>query len=215
MNILVVFFFVFNVIATFILGAKFVKQGDSQVFKVFGKALLLNALAFAIWSFGVVQPESLLISVTIGSIIFLISLVFMFDASVLKVQMVISRRLLIMLGIFIVLGIFAIGHADPSYAFISSEGFLFFNLGPLVQMLYVFVFALASLPAFEIVASKFKNPYATIFRYGFIAQFCSGVMLMTTKDAQVIYATGWVIILVYLMLLITFLFNKKAWSDIN
>lgn len=216
MNTLVVLFFLFNVFATITLGSRFIKKGAGDpVFKTFGIALMINAVAFAVWSFGVVSPENLLICVTLGTVAFLISLIFLFYTSVQKVHTAINRQLLIILSIIVVVGIFFIGHADPSYAFISPEGFLFFNLGPLMQMLYVFVLALTMLPAIDLVASKFKSTYSTIFRYGFIAQVCSGIMLMTTKDSQVLYVTGWVIILVYFLLLITFLLNKKAWSDLS
>lgn len=216
MNILIVLFFLFNVFATAALGSRFIKKGaEDHVFKTFGIALLINAVAFAVWSFGIVRPESLLTCVTLGTVAFLISLIFLFYTSVQKIHASINRKLLIILSIVVVIGIFFIGHADPSYAYISPEGFLFFNLGPLMQMLYVFVLALTILPTIDLVASKFKSIYSTIFRYGFIAQVCSGIMLMTTKDSQVLYATGWVIILVYFLLLITFLFNKKAWSDLN
>jgi len=216
MNILIVLFFLFNVFATAALGSLFIKKGaGNHVFKTFGIALLINAIAFAVWSFGVVRPESLLKCVTLGTVAFLISLVFLFYTSVQKIHASINRKLLIILSIIVVIGLFFIGHADPSYAYISPEGFLFFNLGPLMQMLYVFVLALTILPAIDLVASKFKSIYSIIFRYGFIAQVCGGIMLMTTKDSQVLYVTGWAIILVYFLLLITFLFNKKAWFDLN
>lgn len=216
MNILIVLFFIFNVFATAVLGGLFLKKGaGDHVFKTFGIALLINAVAFVIWSFGVIRPESLLTCVTLGTVAFLISLIFLFYTSVQKVHTAINRQLLIILSIIVVVGLFFIGHADPSFAYISPEGFLFFNLGPLMQMLYVFVLVITILPAINLVASKFKSIYSTIFRYGFIAQVCSGIMLMTTKDSQVLYITGWIIILVYFLLLITFLFSKKAWSDLR
>lgn len=216
MNTLIVLFFIFNVFTTAVLGGLFLKKGEgNHVFKTFGVALLINAVAFAVWSLGIMRPEILLICITLGTVAFLISLVFLFYTSIQSVHFAINRRLLIVLSIIVIVGIFFIGHADPSYAYISPEGFLFFNLGPLMQMLYIFVLALAILPAIDTVASKFKSIYSIIFRYGFIAQVCSGIMLMTTKDSQVLYVTGWVIILVYILLLVTFLFNKKVWSDLR
>lgn len=216
MNILIVLFFLFNVFATVALGSRFIKKGaENHVFKTFGVALLINAFAFAVWSFGIIRPESLLTCVTLGTVAFLISLIFLFYTSVQKIHTAINRQLLIILSIIVIVGLFFIGHADPSYAYISPEGFLFFNLGPLMQMLYIFVLALAILPAIDMVASKFKSIYSMIFRYGFIAQVCGGIMLITTKDAQVLNVTGWIIMLVYFLLLITFLSNKKAWSNLN
>jgi hypothetical protein len=215
MNTLVVLFFLFNVVATILLGVKFASQKENPIFKSFGIALLFNALAFCFWSFGVYQPESLLVCVTLGAVAFLISLVLLFYTSVQKSHDLIGRRLLILLSVFIVVGIFFIGRADPSYAFISEQGFLFFNLGPSVQMLYVFALALASLPAIDLVASKFKAGYGTLFRYALIAQVCGGIMLMTTQDANVLYITGWIIVVSYMILLVGFLFNKKVWIDLK
>jgi hypothetical protein len=211
MNIAVFLFFIHNVLATFFLGMKF-KGRQDRAFKFFGFALLLNAVAFAVWTFGIIRPENLLISVTIGAIIFLASLVFFLSASLQKAQPT-TRLLLTGLGVVAVLGIFFVGHADPATAYISSEGFFFFNLGPLMQMLYIFALALATLPAVDVVASKFTSSYAALLRYGFIAEVVGGIMLITSKDTQVLYIVGWIIGLVYLLLWTTFLFNKKAWSE--
>lgn len=210
MNIAVVFFFLHNVIATFLLGMKFKAQKDN-VFKFFGFALLLDAVAFAVWSFGVVRPDNLLTSITIGAVIFLISLVFFLYSAVQQNQPS-TRKLLIGLGVLVVLGIFYLGNISPNTAYISPEGFLFFNLSPMVQMLYVFGLMLAALPAIDLVASKFKTSYASLIRYGFIAEIAGGIILITNKDANVLYLTGWIIGLVYLILWVTFL-SKKPWSQ--
>lgn len=211
MNIAVFLFFLHNVLATFFLGMKF-KGRQDRALKFFGFALLLNAVAFAVWTFGIIRPENLLISVTIGAIIFLASLVFFLSASLQKAQPT-TRLLLTGLGVVAVLVIFYVGHIDPATAYISSEGFFFFNLGPLMQMLYIFALALATLPAVDAVASKFTSPYSVLLRYGFIAEVVGGIMLITSKDTQVLYVVGWIIGLVYLLLWTTFLFNKKAWSE--
>ncbi len=215
MNTSVVLFFLFNVLATTVLGIKFANKRDDKVFKMFGIALLFNAVSFAVWSFGVIKPESLLSCVTLGTIIFLISLVFLFYTSIQRVESINTRRGLMGLGVVAVIGIFYIGHIDPVFAYISPEGYLFFNLGPLMQMLYVFVLALVALPAVDLVASKFKSTYSVIFRYSLIAQICGGIMLLTSKDSQVLYVTGLIIGFVYLLLLIAFIFNSKPWADVS
>jgi len=71
------------------------------------------------------------------------------------------------------------------------------------------------LPAVDLIASKFKLSYSLIFRYSLIAQVCGGIMLIISKDSQVLYVTGLIIGLVYLLLLITFIFNSKAWAKVN
>jgi hypothetical protein len=213
MNLSVLLFFLHNVLATFFLGVKFKGRKD-RVFKFFGIALLLDAAAFAAWTFGVIRPENLLICVTLGALCFLASLVFLLHTSLQKVQAT-TRLSLTVIGIAAVLGIFYVGHIDPSTAYISPEGFFFFNLPPLVQMLYIFALTLAALPAIDLVASKFQSSYAALIRYGFIAEVVAGIMLITSKDSQVLYITGWVVAVVYVALWSTLLFSKKAWSNVD
>lgn len=215
MNISVILFFLFNVLATAVLGIKFAVKRDDKIFKIFGIALILNAIAFMIWSFGLIRPESLLTCVTLGTVTFLISLVFLFYVSIQKIESINIRRGLMALGAIVMLVVFYIGNIDPVYAYISPEGYLFFNLGPLMQMLYVFILALVALPAVDLIASKFKLSYSLIFRYSLIAQICGGIMLITSKDSQVLYVTGLIIGFVYLLLLITFIFNSKDWAKVN
>lgn len=214
MNSFVLLFFLHTVVATLLLGGKFVMRRDDRVFKFFGITLLFDAAAFLIWSFGLIQPESLLICVSLGAIAFLVSLVFLFYVSFQNVQEVTTRRVLTVLGILAICGVFYIGrYMDPADAYISSEGLFFFNLGPMVQMLYIFVLALAAFPAIDLLASKFRAPYSTLVRYGFIAEVVGGIMLITSKDIQVLYITGWIIGIVYFVLWTTLLFNPKAWSN--
>ncbi len=213
MNPLVLAFFLHNVLATFLLGMKFARR-DDRVFKFFGFALLLDAVAFAIWSFGIIRPENLLTSVTLGAVCFLASLVFFLHASVQNAQSN-TRWLLTVLGVVAVLGIFFIGHADPATAYISSEGFFFFNLSPLIQMLYIFGLTLAAIPAIDLVASKFKSSFAMLVRYGFIAEVAAGIVLITSKDTNALFITGSIIGVVYLLLWTSLLFSQKAWSSVN
>ena len=214
MNSSVILFFVSNVLATVLLGGKFVTKKD-PLFKYFGIGLLLDAAAFAMWTIGYVNPEQLLTFITFGAIAFLASLVVFLYASLEQVPA--STRLLVtVLGAVAVAGIFYVGrYVDPANAFISPEGFLFFNLTPLVQMLYTFALALITLPVIDLVASKFKAPYSALVRYGLIAEVVGGVMLITNKDPQTLYITGWIIGTVYFVLWATLLFNRKAWSSAN
>lgn len=215
MNLSVVVFFLFNVVATAILGGIFAGRKDNQHFKFFGIALLLNAVAFAIWTFGLINPGNLSGSVTLGAVVFLISLVVMFYAAIQHVRNTSTRWLWIILGIAIAAGVFYVGHNSASNAYISQEGFLFFGLTPMVQMLYVFALTLAVFPIIDSVASSFRSVYAEIFRYGMIVQVCGGIMLITNTDSQVLYGVGWIIGLVYILLLATFALNPKAWLKAN
>ena len=120
------------------------------------------------------------------------------------------------LGAVAVIGIFLVGKYSPNMAYISPEGLLFFNLTPLVQMLYIFALALTFLPLANIVASKFGSSYySALVQYGFIAQFVGGIILITSTDVRVLYITGWIIGIVYFVLWATLLFNRKAWLNTN
>lgn len=214
MNTSVVLFFIGNIIATGLLGWKFYSRKD-PVFKYFGIGLGLDALAFAMWTIGYLNPAEFLTYVTFGAISFLLSLVVFLYAS-LQHTSASNRFLVTCLGIASVLGIFYAGrYIDPANAFVSTEGFLFFNLTPFIQLLYTFALALVAFPVIDIVASKFKQPFSVLVRYGLIAEVVGGIMLITNKDAQTLYIAGWVIGIVYLILWVTLLFNKKAWQGTN
>lgn len=214
MNTSVLLFFVSNVVATLLLGWKFAAHKDS-LFRYFGYGLLLDAVAFAMWTIGYVNQEQLLTFVTFGAVTFLVSLVLFLYASLQGASST-HRTFISAIGIAVVLGIFYTGrYVDPASAYISPEGFLFFNLTPFVQMLYTFALALVAFPVIDAVASRFKTPYAALIRYGLIAEVVGGIMLITNKDAQTLYITGWIIGVVYFVLWATLLFNRKAWHGVN
>ena len=139
----------------------------------------------------------------------LASLVFMFIAAIQQTQAS-TRKFLTIFGVILVGIIFYLGHIDPSTAYISPEGLFFFNLSPLMQMLYIFGLAFAALPAIDLVAAKFTPCYSALVRYGFIAEVIAGIMLITSKDSLVLYITGWIIGMVYIALWTTLLFSKKS-----
>lgn len=213
MNISVVAFFVHSVLASLFLGAKFAGR-ESKALKVFGYALLLDAVAFAAWLFGVLQTNHLIISVTVGAVAYLLSLVLMLNASQQESGSS-TRNIVTILGLIAVGVIFYIGHINPNFAFISNEGYLFFNLSPMVQMLYIVSLLLASMPIIHLVSSKFSSPYSTLVKYGFIAEVAGGVMLIVSSNVQVLTVIGWAVGVVYLALWSTLLFNKNAWTNVN
>src|SRR5487761_1549452 len=105
MNIGVLLFFLQNIIVTALLGYKFVSSKD-QVFKNFGIALLLDSVAFAVWSAAVIsKPASLDQYVTVGAAFFITSLVFLFITSIHKMRAS-NRGMLIILGILVGIGVF-------------------------------------------------------------------------------------------------------------
>ncbi len=212
MHILVLLFFLHNVLATFLLGGKFVSR-ENKVFKNFGIALLLNGVAFAIWSVAVVmKPEELAQYVTFGAVFFIASLIFYLIAGTQKLSSS-NRRMLTAMGVVAGVAVFYVRtYVDPSASAFSSEGLFFFNVQPLAQLLYIAGLALTALPAIDMVASNFKSPFAALVRYGFIAEVVGGIMLITSKDVQTLTITGWIIGVVYFVLWTTLLFNRKAWA---
>lgn len=218
MNTSVLLFFIHNVIATALLGRKFYMHSDA-VLKNFGIALLLDGVAFAIWSYAVyARPANLEQYVSFGVIFFLASLIFLLMSGTHHLGTS-HRSTIIGGGIVIAAIIFYLrSYVYPSSPEFSVEGFFFFNPHPTLQMLYVLGLALAALPAIEMVASKFKKPmYATLVRYGFIIEVVGGIILITSTNSgsanvEALYLTGWLIGVTYFILWTTLVFNKKAWT---
>jgi hypothetical protein len=217
MNFFVILFFLSNVVATLVLGSKFASHKNDKIFRGFGMALLLDAAAFLVWTLGLIQPAIMLTCVTIGTIIFLVSLIFMVDASAQEARKNYTRWLFTGSSIVIAFGIFLVGRYTylDNYAYISEEGLLFFNLGPVVQMLYVFALTLATLPVLNLVARKFEKPFSLVVQYGFIIEIVGGIILVTSNDFMAVYITGWVMAVSYLIMWILLVFSKKAWEKIN
>jgi|SRR3989344_3511665 len=220
MNVLVLLFYVQNVLASLLLGGKFVVKRD-PVFKHFGLALLFDAVAFAIWSAAVItKPDNIEEYVSFGTMAFIVSLLFLLMAGTQRLQKG-ARFGVLIVGAIAGLGIFLLGGmpAYPSTPGFSPEGFFFFNVHPLLQTIYVFVFALTAIPAIEAVASKFKGSYAWLIRYGFILEVAGGMLLITaisqTANSTALYLIGWTIGIVYFVLAATLLFNRKAWAGAN
>ncbi|MEP7204769.1 MAG: hypothetical protein ABI716_01075 [Candidatus Saccharibacteria bacterium] len=219
MNTSVLMFFVFNVLAALLLGIKFFSKRN-VVMKCFGVGLMLDSVAFAMWSLAVAihpAPVDLEAYVLVGVVFFLLSLLAYLYAGIQQLNP--SARLLVMVlgavaGLVI---LYARGFMFPSSPSFSNEGFFFFNPNPIMQMLYMFSLAFTALPAISALASKFKGIYAGVLGYGLIAQVVGGLMLITSTDASssnstALYITGWVIGIVYLVLLAAFVFTGEAWN---
>ena len=220
MNISVILFFLHNVFATVILGGKFVSRRDS-VTKNFGIALILDGIAFAIWSAAVaLKPANLETYVTIGVVFFIASLVMFLNAGTQNISPSARRPLLVVGAVVGAVVFYLRAFVYPSAPSFSAEGLFFFNPHPIVQMLYIFGLALTALPAIDALASKFRSGYSALIRYGFIAEVVGGVILITSTNmgntnSAALNLTGWIIGLVYFLLWTTFLFSKKAWSDVS
>jgi len=220
MNVMVLLFYVQNVVASLLLGGKFVGRRD-PVLKNFGIALLFDAIAFAIWSFAVIaKPTNLDDYISYGTVAFIVSLVFLLAAGTQRLQKG-TRMGVLVVGALAGAGIFLLGGlpANPSTPGFSPEGFFFFNVHPLLQALYVFAFAVTAIPAIEAIASKFSGAYASLVRYGFIIEVAGGILLITsisaTASTTALYLIGWMIGIVYFVLWATLLFNRRAWDGVQ
>lgn len=214
-NPLVVSFFLHNVLATLILGFKFRGRSD-PVLKNFGLALILNGIAFAIWSAAVVtRPQNLELFITIGTLFFIASLVTLLSAGLQNIGES-NRRTILLAGSIAAIALFLLRtFVYPSQPGFSPEGLFFFNPHPIVQVIYIFGLALAALPAVDALASKFSKLYSSLVRYGFIAEVMGGLILVTSTNTLVLYIAGWIIGIVYFLLWTSLLFSKKAWIGVN
>lgn len=217
MNAAVILFFVHNVLATALLGSRFASKG-SPVVKHFGIALLLNSVAFVIWSGAVIlQPANLDSYVTVGVLFFVAALVEFLRAGTQQLHEE-DRRIVLGLGIVVGLILFYLrAFVLPSTASFSEAGLFFFNPHPMMQLLYIFGLTLTALPAIDALAATFTSWYASLIRYGFIAQVAGGIILITAADSGAantlsLYLAGWIMGLSYLALWTVFLLHKKAWA---
>ncbi len=216
MNILVLVFFIHNVLATLLLGCKFASKGDKTL-KNFGIALLFDAVAFAIWSVAIaLKPDNLETYVTAGVVFFIVSLFFFLLAGIQNLSQS-NRQILTWVGAIIALVVLYLrAFVYPSNPGFSDQGFFFFNPDLMAQMLYIFGLLLTAVPAIDAVAAKFRAPYGGWLRYGFLAEVAGGVVLLTSSltnpDTLALNITGYIIALVYLVLWTTFVFNPKVWA---
>jgi hypothetical protein len=218
MNIAVAFFFFHNVLATLLLGGKFVSKKDGT-FKNFGVALLLNAAAFAVWSIAIVaKVQNLETWVTCGVAFFIASLIF-FLATGTQNMSALHRQTLVVIGIIVsAVLLYVRAFVYPSAPGFSENGFFFFNPHPVIQMLYVFGLMITAIPAIAAVTSKFTTPlYGRLIQYGFIAEVAGGIVLFTSNIANphtlALHLTGWIMGIVYLILWVTFVFFQKPWAQ--
>ena len=216
MNPTVVVFFLHNVAATFLLGMKFRSRRD-PVFKDFGSALILNGVAYTIWSAAVIlRPDNLKPLVTLGVLFFLASLVFFLSAGIRKTG-TLKQGPVLWTGLVVALVLFLVRtYVYPSEPGFSQEGLFFFHAHPVAQLIYIFGLALTALRGIDALASKFTDPfYARLVRYGFTIQVMGGIILLTSTDTLALYIDGWIIGTVYFALWTLLLFNRKAWATVR
>ena len=215
MNLLVALFYIHNVLATAFLGGKFFTRKD-PVLKNFGTALLLNSVAFAIWSFAVItRPDNLAFYVTLGVSFFITALVFLLNTATQNLKSDMQTKIMVVGVVFGLLFFYLRTYVYPATPSFSEEGFFFFNVHPIIQMCYIFGLLITTLPALNLVTSKFKSIFAPLIWFCFLIEIIGGIVLITTTDSQALYVSGLVMGTAYAILWLPLLLSKKAWTAIK
>lgn len=211
MNLSVLFFFLHTVLATGVVGSIFLKKGGN-IGKYFGIGLLLEAVGFASWALAIMMPDSLATLVTLGAALILFSFIAFLPAATNGVSAFL-RTLILGAGTLFVLAIFLVGsYMFPTPKFISEEGFLIFNLAPLVQVMYITILVLIAIPLIEKVAGMFKAGFSTFVKFALGVQVVGAIVLITSVDTLSLLVAGWAIGLTYFVLWTSLLFRKNIWS---
>ena len=212
----VVFFFAVGAVAFAFLAIRYVPSPE-RTFKLFGAALGLLSLAFAIWGVIVgVHPADAALELwtTIGVFPFgLASLAFVAAATSdwsKKTQNVLLGVAAVVLGVLFVVRTFI----DPSSPSFSDSGLFYFNAKPLALLLYVVVFAGAIMPAIHVVTSHLASKsLATATRLSFNLVTLSSVVLLVSKDDELQNWNGYLLLAGLLALVIAYVSNKPAYKN--
>jgi len=212
MNLSVLLFFLHTTLATAVVGGVFVKK-PGDVAKFFGLGLLIEAVAFAAWALAVMMPGSLATLVTVGAVLTLVSFLFFLKAGT-DGMAPSMRSLVLILGVVLVAVTFVAGRwIYPTPKFVSDEGFLMFNLAPMVQLMYITVMVLVAFPVIEKVGAMFNSRHAACIKYLLAIQVVGAVILITSMDTMTLYVAGWGIGLAYFALWTKLLFKKDIWQS--
>jgi hypothetical protein len=211
MNILVLLFFLHTTVALALLGGRFLIRGGAFA-SYFGIGLLLDSGAFAAWGGALVAPDNLPILVTIGAILALISFVFFLKSGLADLPSSLQSGAVAAGAVFVAATFVAGRYVFPTPKFISEEGFLFFNLHPFVQMMYITALVLAAFPAIEKAGTLFREGNSTLVKFLLAIQVVGTIVLITNVDTLSLLVVGWCMGLAYLALWTMLLFRKDVWQ---
>ena len=213
MNNLVVLFFVHTTVATFILGWKFYSQNDA-VIKKFGIGLLLNGMAFAVWSAAVLlNPDDLETWTKAGAVFFVGTLYFFLVAGTNDLEAKLRGKAMGGGILLLVLLVVLRGFFYPSEPYFSEAGLFYFNIHPIPNALYIAALTFAGFPAFSAVANRMSAGYALLVKAGFTALAIGSIILLVSFDEGLLYIDGWVLGISYLVLWTSLLFGgSKPWQ---
>lgn len=212
MNLSVLLFFLHTTLATAIVGGLFLKKGGN-VAKYFGIGLLLETIGFASWSLAVMMPDNLATFVTVGAVLTLVSFIAFLRAATDDINPALKNLFLVGGSIFVLATFIAGRYIFPTPKFISDEGFLMFNLAPFVQLMYVTILVMVTIPLVEKVARLFKSGYSTFVKFALGIQVVGAIVLITSTDVLSLLVAGWAIGLTYFAFWTTLLFRKDIWQS--
>ena len=211
MSLSVLLFFLHTSLATAVVGGIFLKKGE-PVANYFGSGLLIEAVGFAAWALAVIMPGDLAKFVTIGAVLTLVSFIVFLRAATDDISSSL-QSLILAVGTLFVLATFIAGrYIFPTPKFISEEGFLMFNLAPVVQLMYTTILIMVAIPLIEKVARMFKAGFSTFIKFALSVQVVGAIILITNMDTLSLIIAGWAIGLTYFALWTTLLFRKDIWS---
>ncbi len=212
MNPLVVLFFLHTTLATALLGGRFLTKSVPFT-HYFGIALLLDALAFAVWGLALIVPGALPVLVTIGAVSALISFVFFLKAGMVDLPTSIQYPSLAAATAFVAATFYVGRYVFPTPKFISGQGFLFFNMHPFVQVMYITALLLTTFLAIERVGTVLRDRVSVLVKFLLVVQVIGTIVLITNVDTLSLLAVGWCMSLAYFALWTMLLFRKGIWLD--
>lgn len=210
MESLVKVFFVAATLATLAVGVSFVRRGG-RPFRYFGLGLVLNSVAFAIWTAAVLaKPESgLNWWVTVGVFWFFGGLVLFAATWVLELAEP-QRRAALVVGAAWIVGVVALRLAYPSHPAFSDSGLFFFNPHGSVAAFEIFGLTAGMLPAIFRVARDLATRSAYLAKVGFTTLAVGGIILVTSHDEVLLHVDGWAMGLAFVALTYGFAIRRSV-----
>lgn len=212
MNPLVILFFAHTTLATALLGGRFLSKRIPFA-RYFGIALLLDAVAFGVWGTALVLPAALPVLVTIGAVSALISFVFFLKAGMVDLPTSIQYPSLAAATAFVAATFYVGRYVFPTPKFISGEGFLFFNMHPFVQVMYIAGLLLTTFLAIEKIGTVVADRVSILVKFLLVIQVIGTIVLITNIDTLSLLVVGWCMGLSYFALWTMLLFRKGIWLD--
>ncbi len=208
---LAVVFFVGAALAVLVVGFSFVRTKDRDV-RSFGWGLVATGVAFGFWAIARIinssDSDDLEVWITIGVLFLLVGLLLFLYAWAAQLERSL-RDLVLVGGLVYLVVLVVVRFANPSEPFIDA-GILFFNPHGSVAALEVGALTTAILPAIFGVSRRMRPRDARVADSAFTAFLVSGIVLVTSVDRLLITIASWVMVVVLVALLATFVVRQPA-----